>query len=259
MTAHWRYSLKILAIDIETAPNTAYVWGLFKQNIGINQLVETGRVMCFSAKWLDSGETVFKSEHSHGHKRTITAAHKLLSQADAILTFNGENFDLPILNKEFIKYGILPPAPYASIDLLRVAKKRFKFTSNRMKHLAEELGIEQNKIDTTFELWVDCMNGDDDAWELMEAYNTRDVEVLEQLYHKMLPWIDNHPNMALYTEVDEPTCTNCGSDDLHRHGLQHNKTHSYWRYQCQDCGTWVRARFSETKKNPNILVQVKGS
>ena len=36
--------MKILGLDIETAPNTAHVWSLWKQNIAINQIVNTGRV-----------------------------------------------------------------------------------------------------------------------------------------------------------------------------------------------------------------------
>ena len=38
--------MKLLFLDIETSPNQAYVWGLFKQNIGISQMTDSSRVMC---------------------------------------------------------------------------------------------------------------------------------------------------------------------------------------------------------------------
>jgi DNA polymerase elongation subunit (family B) len=252
--------MKILALDIETAPNTAHVWGLFKQNIGINQIIVTGRVMCFAAKWIGSKSMEFYSEVKDGHEATIRAAHALIEEADAVLSYNGERFDLPTLNKEFIKYGLPPTAPYHHIDLLKVAKRRFKFTSNKMDYLARELGLKGKVRHTGHEMWVDCMNGDVKAWKLMERYNRQDVKVLEGLYHKMLPWIDTHPNHALYLECDPttPTCTNCGSVRVYSRGLQRNKAHSYQRLCCDDCGTWMRERYSVTKKNTNVLTQVGG-
>lgn len=251
--------MKILALDIETAPNTAHVWGLFKQNIGINQILDTGRVMCFAAKWLDEKRIAFWSEHTDDHKSVIKMAHKYLNEADAVLSFNGESFDLPTLNREFLKYSLCPPSPYRHIDLLKVAKRRFRFASNKMDHLARELDVGRKLAHKGHELWVDCMNGDAAAWRVMERYNKQDVVVLEQLYRKLVPWIDTHPNMALYMDTPEdPTCTNCGSLDVHQRGVQHNKAHSYTRYQCNDCSTWMRGRYTLTAKNPNVLTQIGG-
>jgi DNA polymerase elongation subunit (family B) len=248
--------LKILALDIETAPNTAYVWGLFKENIPLERLIETGRVMCFAYKWIGAEKVHFMSEHKHGHEETIRAAKKVLDSADAVLTFNGERFDLPILNREFLQYKIEPPAPYRSIDLLRVARRRFRFTSNKMDHLATELGIKGKFKHSGFELWVDCMAGKRAAWKEMETYNKQDVEVLIELYHRLLPWIDTHPNHGLYIDGDEPVCTNCGSEDVQSRGVQHNKTLSYKRFQCGDCGTWMRARFPEKQSSRRVLTQI---
>ena len=43
---------KVLVIDIETSPNVVYAWGLWDQNIGISQVIEPSRVLCFAAKWV---------------------------------------------------------------------------------------------------------------------------------------------------------------------------------------------------------------
>ena len=253
-------NIKILDIDIETAPNTAHVWGLFKQNIGINQLLDTGRVMCFAAKWVgQKSKPIFHSEFHDGHEETIKAAHALIAQADAVLTFNGERFDLPTLNKEFIKYKLLPPAPYHSIDLLKVAKRRFRFASNKMDHLAAELGLRRKVENRGHQLWIDCMNGNKKAWSEMRTYNVGDVLTLEAMYHAMLPWIDTHPNAGLYVDhAQTPVCTNCGSVDVYSRGIQRNKTHAYQRYQCNDCGVWLRSRYGLAKRNANVLTQIGG-
>src|SRR5690606_10806763 len=53
-------SARILTLDIETRPHEAYVWGLWKQNIGVTQLMERGHVMCFVAKWYGDKEVIFR-------------------------------------------------------------------------------------------------------------------------------------------------------------------------------------------------------
>lgn len=249
--------LNILSIDIETAPNTVHAWGLFKQNIGINQIIDTGRVMCFSARWLGSKrKPLFRSEFHHGHKDTILAAHMLLDEADVVLSYNGERFDLPTLNREFVKYRIPPPAPYHSIDLLKVARRHFRFASNKMDHLAKELGLTRKVSNRGHELWIDCMNGKRKAWAEMREYNMGDIQTLEELYYVLLPWINAHPNAALYrAAVERPTCPNCGGANVQSRGFQTTKTQRYVRFHCQDCGTWSRSRFRTGETNKNVLVQ----
>jgi len=252
--------MRILAADIETAPNTVHAWGLFKQNIGVNQIIDTGRVMCFAAHWVGSKSApVFRSEFHHGHEETIVAAHQLLEQADAVLSYNGERFDLPTLNREFIKYKLQPPAPYHSIDLLKIARRRFRFASNKMDHLAKELGLTRKIVNRGHDLWIDCMNGKRAAWQEMKKYNLGDVVTLEEMYFAMLPWIDTHPNTALFNDkTDEITCPSCGSHKMQSRGLQRTKTQSYHRYQCQACGTWARGRYTIAKGNRNVLTPIGG-
>lgn len=251
--------MKILGLDIETAPNTAHVWGLFKQNIGINQILDTGRVMCFAARWVGDARITFKSEYHHGHKETVRAAHELLAEADAVLTYNGERFDLPTLNREFVKYKIKPPAPYHSIDLFKVAKRKFRFASNKMDHLAKELGLTRKVSNRGHELWIDCMNGKRAAWAEMREYNMGDVVTLEELYNAMLPWIDTHPNTPLFDGTDgKPSCPSCGSHKLQARGYQRTKTQVYQRFQCSGCGTWLRGRYTVAKGNRNVMTLVGG-
>jgi hypothetical protein len=246
--------VKVLALDIETAPNTAHVWGLFNQNVGISQIMQTGRVMCWAAKWVGQKGITFFSEHTHGHEATVRAAHDIISEADAVLTYNGRSFDLPTLNREFIKYEIGPPAPYHDIDLILTVRKRFRFASNKLDHICRELGIGKKTKHAGHELWVQCMNGDPKAWRVMERYNRHDVVLLEGLYQRVKPWIDQHPNAGLYQDGGE-VCTNCGSHNIQRRGLQATKTHKYQRYQCQDCATWMRSRFTLTPKS-EVLTQI---
>lgn len=173
----------------------------------------------------------------------LRAAHKLLSEADAVIHFNGSKFDVPVLNKEFLLNGLGPPATYQQIDLLKTARQRFKFPSNKLDFLAQQLGLGKKFKHAGFELWVKCMAGDADAWKEMEAYNVQDVVLLEKVYNKLLPWIVNHPSHAIHSNGD--VCTNCGSPALQKRGWSYTTGGKYQRYVCNSCGSWMRSKKSE--------------
>lgn len=235
--------MKLLLIDLETAPNTAHVWGLFKQNISISQLMDSSYVLCFAAKWVGDNTVHYYSIKKHGAKRMLKAAHKLLSEADAVCHYNGTRFDIPTLNKEFLLHGMSPPATYQQIDLLRTARQRFRFPSNKLDYLAQVLGLGKKFKHAGHELWVKCMAGDADAWKEMEQYNIQDVVLLEKVYNKLLPWIINHPSHAVHNGID--SCTNCGSPMLQKRGFSYTSTSVYQRYQCNNCGSWMRSKQAE--------------
>jgi hypothetical protein len=239
--------MKLLLLDIETAPNVVHVWGLWKQNVGINQILDAGYVMCWSAKWLGEEEVYFDSVHRSGPKRMLRGIHKLLEEADAVIHYNGTKFDIPTLNKEFLVHGMLPPATYKQIDLLKTARTQFKFPSNKLDYVAKALGVRQKVKHAGHELWIRCLAGEAKAWEEMEEYNRGDVAVLEDVYFKLLPWIRNHPNVGLYNDVAD-VCPHCGGVHLQRRGFAYTGAGKYQRYQCNGCGTWSRSKHTVAVK-----------
>jgi|Laugresu1bdmlbdd_1035124.scaffolds.fasta_scaffold00968_2 DNA polymerase elongation subunit (family B)/DNA-directed RNA polymerase subunit RPC12/RpoP len=243
--------MKILLLDIETSPNIAYVWGLYDQNIGIHQMIDSSKVLCYAAKWLGDKEVVFDSIHKTNRKKMLKGIHGLINEADGIVTYNGNKFDLPILNKEFLLCGLNPPQPAKKIDLLRTVRSNFKFTSNKLDYVSQQLGLGKKEEHEGFDLWVKCMDKDNAAWGRMEKYNIQDVVLLEKLYYRLLPWIKNLPNHNL--EADAPVCPSCGSKHLHRSGTRKTVTALYQRYKCSDCGSW-----SQSSKALSSSVEVKG-
>jgi DNA polymerase elongation subunit (family B) len=163
--------MKILLLDIESSPNTAHVWGLWQQNVSINQLMESSYVLCYAAKWLGDEKIMFDSVHQSKPKAMLKGIHGLLNDADAVVHYNGTKFDIPTLNKEFLLHSFNPPSPYKQIDLLRVVRSNFRFPSNKLDYVAQRLNLGKKHEHEGHELWVKCMNGDKDAWKRMEKYN----------------------------------------------------------------------------------------
>jgi DNA polymerase elongation subunit (family B) len=241
--------VKILLLDIETSPNTAHVWGLWQQNVSINQLMESSYVLCYAAKWLGEEDIYFDSVHQSKPKTMLKGIHALLDSADAVIHYNGTKFDIPTLNKEFLLGKLLPPSPYKQIDLLRVVRSNFRFPSNKLDYVSQRLGLGKKHAHEGHELWVKCMNGDKDAWKRMEEYNIQDVVLLESLYDNLLPWIKNPPNRNLYSE--SPCCPTCGHEHLQKRGTAISTTGTYQRYQCRSCGSWSQGTKS-TKKTVEV-------
>jgi DNA polymerase elongation subunit (family B) len=237
--------MKILLLDIETSPNTAHVWGLWQQNVSINQLMESSYVLCYAAKWLGEEDIYFDSVHQSKPKAMLKGIHELLNESDAVIHYNGTKFDIPTLNKEFLLNKLLPPSPYKQIDLLRVVRSNFRFPSNKLDYVSQRLGLGSKHAHEGHSLWVKCMNNDKDAWKRMEEYNIQDVVLLESLYNNLLPWIKNAPNRNLYQ--DTTGCPTCGSISLQKRGTAVSITGTYQRYQCKSCGSWSQGTKSIRK------------
>lgn len=237
--------MRVLSIDIETSPNLAYVWSLFRiDSLSNDKLVEASQMMCFAAKWVEQdpeaeSETLFYSDFANGHQEMLEAAFDLFDEADALVHYNGNTFDEPRINRELLTHGFLPPSPYKRIDLYRVIKQRFGFPSGKLDYVAQELGIGQKAEHDGFEMWKRCMVGDAAAWAQMELYNRQDVALNEELFRVLLPWIPGLPSYGAETGTD--VCPACGSDDLRREGYAYTKSAKYQRFVCRSCHTWSRA------------------
>lgn len=239
----WGTDLKILCIDIETTPNLAHVWGLWDQNVGLNQLIEATEMMCFAAKWVGEKNTFFYSTHKNGKEVMVQKAHELLTEADVVMHYNGKRFDVPHLNREFLKVGLLPAAPFKQIDLMNVVKKQFKFPSYKLDYVSKYLGLAGKTKHSGHDLWKACMAGDGAAWARMKRYNKQDVRLLEDMYAFLRPWITQHPNFSLHDETnpDADSCPTCGSVELKPQGFAYTSIGKYQRYQCAECGKWSRS------------------
>lgn len=230
---------KILALDLENSPNVAHVWGLWQNNVSLNQLMASAEVICFGARWIDETEVIFRSVHHDGKLAMLQKAWDLLNEADAVVGWNTKSFDMKHLNREFLENGMLPPSPVIDLDLMLTTKANFRFPSNKLDYVAQRLGLGAKVQHEGHTLWVKCMAGDDKAWEDMKSYQIQDVDLLIPLYHKLLPWIKGHPNMGLFSG-EGFVCTNCGSGELERRGTTTTGASVFARYVCTKCGKWSR-------------------
>lgn len=187
---------KILMLDIETTPIKAYVWGLWDQNVSIDQIIEPTEMLCFGARWLGQKKVIFKSAHHDGKKAMLEELHRLMDEADVLVGWNSAAFDHKHINREFLENGMQPPSPVKDLDLMSVTKANFQFPSNKLDYVAQRLGVGAKVKHSGFSLWIRCMEGDEKAWREMKKYQIQDVNLLIDLYYELLPWFVGKGNVT---------------------------------------------------------------
>src|ERR1700676_822797 len=91
---------KVLILDIETAPLLASCWGLFDQNISLEQIERDWFILAFSAKYLGDppSKTIYMDQRNvkdmEDDSKLLKKVWQLLDECDICLTQNGVRFDL---------------------------------------------------------------------------------------------------------------------------------------------------------------------
>lgn len=243
--------MKILLWDIENFPLLATTWTLFpKGPLEHKNLERDTSLICVAWKWLGEREVhavaVDPSDPTND-RVVVEAVHAALSEADVIVAHNGDGFDLKKFKARAIYHGLPPLPPLITIDTLKVARKHFGFTSNRLDYLGNFLGVGR-KIPTSYSLWLAILRGDAKALDKMVKYNKQDVRLLEAVYKKLRPYMHNHPNENL--QRFKTVCPVCGSTRTKKQGFKYNRTTVKQQYQClkDGCRAWFSGKKIRTVK-----------
>lgn len=230
---------KILIYDLETGGVNA-----FKPDLGV--------ILNFGYKWLGESKVDVLQVHKYrgwflrgkglNDLPLLKEAIEIMNSADLLVAHFGDKFDRRFVNGRCAIHGIKPPSTITKQrDTWRIAKSAFCFSSNRLGNLAMLLGLPEQKHQKTRDewpgWWLRAMAGDGKAIEEMSKYCAQDVRTLEEVYLRLRPYDNPHPNMHPNREV----CYSCGGGVEYRGTslVGHNR---YRRYQCRSCGKWGRDR-----------------
>jgi hypothetical protein len=247
---------KVLLFDVETSPIISHTWGIWDQNVALNQIQKDWHIMSWAAKWLDDppNKVMYQDQRNakdiSDDKKLLQGIWKLLDEADVVITQNGISFDSKKLNARFVLNGMQPPSKYRHIDTKRLATKHFAFTSNKLEYMTDKLNTKYKKLKhgkfPGHSMWVQCMAGNQAAWKSMEKYNKYDVLSLEELYYKLIPW-DSTIDFSVFSDKHDILCS-CGSTNFKDNGHAYTSTGKYKRYKCLDCGKEMKGKVNLLSK-----------
>lgn len=241
---------KVLIFDIETAPILAHVWGLWENNVGLNQIVSDWHVLSWSAKWRGAPENEVmymdqrNAKNIENDKDILEEMWNLLDEADVVITQNGKSFDQRKLQARFLIHEFDPNSSYKHIDVKVEAQRLFGFPSHKLEYMTEKVNKKYKKLKHKkfpgHELWTECLKGNVEAWQEMEVYNKHDVLALEEFFEAIAPWGIN-VNFNVYSENEEHVCK-CGSKEHIKNGYYYTAVGKFQRYKCKSCGCESRDR-----------------
>lgn len=206
----------------------------------MNTVEEDWHIQSFAWKWSNE-DTIhclalcdfpLYKKQPHNDVELVKKLHSLFSQADIVIAHNGLAFDIKRSNSRFLVHGLRPPRPYKTVDTLKVARRYFGFFGNSLDELARIFKLGRKEEKGVKELWKKCYDGDRKAWIAMKRYNKMDVELLEGIYRKMLPYINPFPRVRM----DNGKCPKCSSTSFKKNGMKYGKNWECQRYACLECG-----------------------
>lgn len=260
---------KVLVFDIETAPIIAHVWGLWENNVGLNQIEKDWHCLSWSAKWKGAPDTeVMYMDQRNAAKveddyDLLDAIWELLDEADVVITQNGKNFDQRKLNARFVIMKVRdrhPPSSYKHEDTKLIAQRHFNFPSFKLEYMTDKLCVKYKKLKhKTFpghEMWTECLKGNILAWKEMEVYNKHDVLALEELYDVIAPWHGNSGyNSNVFHDAETNLCK-CGASTFIKNGFYRTNVGKFQKYKCKKCGAETRDRVNLFSKEKRASLQM---
>ena len=222
---------KIFVVDIETTPIEAYIWKTGEQHISIDQIKKDWELAAFGAKEFlkPANQVVYQDRRvDKGELPLLKTAWKILDEADILITQYGSGFDVPKLMAKFIEYRLGKPSAFVHYDTQVLAQKAAAFTSTKLSYLTALLNSKYKKLSHNkfpgLTLWIECLNGNKEAWEEMEKYNVQDVLSTEELVSHLKEYAPK-----IFPNLDAEVCGGC-------------KKLKVVRVKCSECARW------ETKK-----------
>lgn len=237
---------KTLIYDIELAPNIVSSWQLFNTTIGMSQIIEPARIICFAYRWHGQKKTQFASEWGDGYSEMIATLYALFEEANVVCGYNSVGFDDKHARAAFLTEGLAPPSPFKQLDLYQQIKRQFNFPSRKLDYVCQRLGLGHKVQHSGQSLWDEVLRPTTEdsgrkARKLMERYCKTDVDLTVDLYDLLYPWLKVPINAGLFVDESDPCCPSCGKD-VHRRGWAYTTNGKYRRFYCPSCHVWSKGK-----------------
>lgn len=252
--------LKVLEYDIETAPLITHAWRPTQKYIPQNMMIHDTFLLTWSATWWGQEDEVISARvtgpeaRSRNDERVASELWELFREADVIVAHNGDKFDYPHVNARAAIHQFEPIGFIQKIDTLKLSKKHFGWAHHNLDYLGRMFG-EGRKLKTDWELWERASQGDVPALKEMETYNKQDVDLLDRVFYRMVPYVDRLTRLQEAVTVEEDICLYCGSKRKERRGYYRTQSGSFPKFKClgrlpngQTCGKYRRGRTSVRHK-----------
>lgn len=226
--------------DIEVSPCIGMFWRPgWRLSIPHDNIIQESAIICICYKWEGSNK-VHHLEWDNGDDKAMCEQFiEIANQADELVAHNGDKFDLPWFKGRCLFHELDPTPIYKTVDTLVIARRRFKFNSNRLDYLGQHL-CGEGKIHTEFGLWKDILlDNCPKAMKSMVKYCKQDVNLLEKVWQKLEPYHTPKTHVGRLNGLDKWTCPYTGSQNVQSRGRVITAAGTVkHRMYCPENGRW---------------------
>ena len=242
--------IRRLFLDIEVSPNIVMSWRVgHKISLTPDNIISERKIICAAWKW--EGSKKVSALSWDALQDDLFLCRKLLDvmeEADEIVAYFGDGFDIPWLRTRFLFHGFDFP-DYKTVDPCAWARRKFYFNSCKLDYVAKYLGL-GGKLETGYGLWKKVViDHDPDALTEMVKYNRQDVALLEQVFQRLAIVCKPKSHIGVMNGLEKWTCPRDGSENVK---LSKTRTTAagtkQYQMQCNDCGGYYSINESAYKK-----------
>lgn len=161
----------------------------------------------------------------------------IINSADVIVSWFGKGFDIKFINTRILDANLPPLANVPHIDLYFTARGNLKLTSNRLASVQDFLQLPTSKTPLTKRVWRRAQAGDINSIKYIVEHCEADVQVLQEAYERLKPYVRMHPHMG----GTRGACRTCGARMASK-GLVNYGGIRYRRVSCTACGRYDREK-----------------
>lgn len=237
--------VKMVACDIETAPANVWTFGLFNQFIGIDQIEDDPYILAVSIQWY--GKKTVEWYDIRDEQAMFDALFNMLDEADIVVGWNSNRFDVPWIEGELALRGYDRPSPFHKLDLMMHFRKHSRLISKKLAYVSQRFLGDTKVPHAGFrDLWWPLISPKatekerEAAWARMKKYGKKDTALLFPIFEEVKGWI-KLPT-PLYHSTDEAVCQMCESTNIQRRGFWVSSAGMrYQKFYCIDCRSWWKS------------------
>lgn len=233
---------KELFFDIERGYNLDATWDKWGFSI-FN--IKSASILCIGYKFKGGKKQLISiSDNIYRFKKdprddseVIAKFIKVLNEADVVIGHNSKKFDMKHIRERAAYHGMIVGA-VKQYDTYLIAKKLFKFWSNKLGDLATFLGVKAKKP-SDMKWWKAVLEDHDiSAMKKIDKYCLGDVDTLEGVYNRLK--LFDLPAINKQIGVGKHVCPHCASLDNVKNGFAYTNVGRYQKHSCNNCGYTFR-------------------
>ena len=214
---------KIMIYDIETPRVKFWAWRSGKQFLNGNDLVDEPsndpRIITVAWKWFgDNKIHTLRWDKDQSDEGLIEEFLEEYNQADMVVGINNDKFDNRWINARASKYGFYVNMHVKSLDLQKQARRFFYLPSYTLKFLCRHFDVTMKLSHEGIIMWDKIQTGTPEEQEeylgKMEKYNRGDIVSTEEVYLKMIPYLNHISHLGVVRGGNKFSCKHCGGTNI---------------------------------------------